>query len=122
MISNLNSPVLTGCPDYPLVLVCVSSSWLPTNIGAIKLHVGLNYADYLADFVIITKGKNYDLTVGRILNFLNGNTVTIDKAYNDYAWYKKLTDTDIFFVTRLWVMRNITLLNAKMYKKNLRTI
>jgi len=27
--------------------------------------------------------------------------VAIDKGYNDYAWYKQLTDKGIFFVTRL---------------------
>ncbi|MFT7287225.1 MAG: IS4 transposase [Halieaceae bacterium] len=36
-----------------------------------------------------------------ILNFPKGSIVAIDKAYNDYAWYKQLTDRDIVFVTRL---------------------
>jgi putative transposase len=36
-----------------------------------------------------------------MLNFPKGSIVAIDKAYNDYAWYKQLTDKDIFFVTRL---------------------
>jgi len=25
----------------------------------------------------------------------------MDKGYNDYSWYKQLTDKGIFFVTRL---------------------
>ena len=51
--------------------------------------------------VTITEGKKHDVTVGRMLNFPKGSMVAIDIAYNDYAWYKQLTDRDIFFVTRL---------------------
>jgi len=69
--------------------------------GAIKLHVGLNHAGYLPEFVTITEGKDHDITVGRTLNFPKGSIVAIDKAYNDYAWYNQLTNKGIFFVTRL---------------------
>lgn len=72
-----------------------------TTKGAIKLHVGLNHAGYLPEFVTITEGKKHDVTVGRMLSFPKGSIVAIDKAYNDYAWYKQLTDKGIFFVTRL---------------------
>jgi len=72
-----------------------------TTKGAIKLHVGLNHAGYLPEFVTVTKGKNHDVTVGRTLAFPKGSIVAIDKGYNDYAWYKQLTDKGIFFVTRL---------------------
>lgn len=69
--------------------------------GAIKLHVGLNHAGYLPEFVAITEGKTHDIKVGRTLNFPKGSIVAVDKAYNDYAWYKQLTDKGIYFVTRL---------------------
>ncbi len=72
-----------------------------TTKGAVKLHVGLNHAGYLPEFVTLTEGKKHDITVGRILNFPKGSIVAIDKAYNDYSWYKQLTDNGIFFVTRL---------------------
>jgi len=39
--------------------------------------------------------------VDRTLNFTNGSIVAIDKAYNEYAWYKQLTGKGVFFVTRL---------------------
>ena len=55
-----------------------------TTKGAIKLHVGLNHAGYLPEFVTITEGKKHDVTVGRTLNFPKGSIVAIDKAYNDY--------------------------------------
>ncbi len=72
-----------------------------TTKGAIKLHVGLNHAGYLPEFVTVTEGKTHDVTVGRTLNFPKGSIIAIDKGYNDYAWYNQLTRKGIFFVTRL---------------------
>jgi putative transposase len=72
-----------------------------TTKGAVKLHVGLNHDGYLPEFATITEGKSHDVTVGRTLEFPKGSIVAMDKAYNDYSWYKRLTDKGIFFVTRL---------------------
>jgi putative transposase len=72
-----------------------------TTKGAIKLHVGLNHGGYLPEFVTITDGKAADISIGRTLQFPKGSMVAVDRAYNDYAWYKQLTDRGIFFVTRL---------------------
>ena len=69
--------------------------------GAIKLHVGLNHDGYLPEFVTVTDGKTSDIEVGRTLEFPKGSMVAIDRGYNDYAWYKQLTEKGIFFVTRL---------------------
>ena len=90
--------------DASTIDLCLSAfPWADfrTTKGAVKLHVGLNHAGYLPEFVTITEGKKHDVTVGRTLNFPKGSIVAIDKAYNDYAWYKQLTDREIFFVTRL---------------------
>ncbi len=72
-----------------------------TTKGAVKLHVGLNHDGYLPEFVSITEGRNHDVTIGRLLKFPKGSIVAMDKGYNDYGWYKQLTDKGIFFVTRL---------------------
>jgi len=72
-----------------------------TTKGAVKLHVGLNHAGYLPEFVTLTEGNKHDVTIGRILNFPKGSIVAIDKAYNDYTWYNHLTSNGIYFVTRL---------------------
>jgi len=69
--------------------------------GAVKLHVGLNHAGYLPEFITITEGKKHDVKVGKMFDFPKGSIVAIDKGYNDYSWYKQLTDKGIFFVTRL---------------------
>lgn len=72
-----------------------------TTKGAVKMHVGLNHEGYLPEFITVTEGKTHDVTVGRMLKFPKGSIVAIDKGYNDYTWYKDLTDKGIFFVTRL---------------------
>ena len=72
-----------------------------TTKGAIKLHVGLNHGGYLPEFVTVTDGKTADITVGRMLTFPKGSIVVMDRAYNEYAWYKQLTEKGIYFVTRL---------------------
>ena len=90
--------------DASTIDVCLSVfPWADfrTTKGAIKLHVGLNHSGYLPEFVTITEGKKHDVNVGRMLNFPKGSIVAIDKGYNDYGWYKQLTDKGIFFVTRL---------------------
>lgn len=72
-----------------------------TTKGGIKLHVGLNHDGYLPEFVTITEAKTHDVIAGRALQFPKGSIVVADRGYNDYAWYKQLTDNGIFFVTRL---------------------
>ena len=72
-----------------------------TTKGAIKLHVGLNHRGHIPEFVTVTDGKAGDVTVGRTIDFPKDSIVAIDRAYNDYAWYNKLTEKGIFFVTRL---------------------
>jgi len=63
-----------------------------TTKGAIKLHVGLNHAGYLPEFVTVTEGKVGDVTLGRTLNFPKDSIVAIDRGYNDYGWYNQLTE------------------------------
>jgi hypothetical protein len=89
-----------------------------TTKGAIKLHVGLNHAGYLPEFVTVTEGKTHDVTVGRTLNFPKGSIVAVDKGYNDYAWYKQLTDKGIFFVTRLKTNAKYRVVSRRAVLKN----
>ena len=90
--------------DASTIDLCLSAfPWADfrTTKGAIKLHVGLNHAGYLPEFVTITDGKTSDIEAGRALDFPKGSMVAIDRGYNDYAWYNQLTEKGIFFVTRL---------------------
>ena len=72
-----------------------------TTKGAIKLHVGLNHAGFIPEFVTVTEGKTHDVSIGRTLKFPKGSIVAVDRGYNDYGWYNQLTEKGIFFVTRL---------------------
>jgi putative transposase len=90
--------------DASTIDLCLSAfPWanFRTTKGAIKLHIGLNHAGYLPEFVTITDGKTSDIEAGRALEFPPGSMVAIDRGYNDYAWYNQLTEKGIFFVTRL---------------------
>ncbi len=89
-----------------------------TTKGAVKLHVGLNHAGYLPEFVTLTEGKKHDITVGRILKFPKGSIVAIDKAYNDYSWYNHLTGNGIFFVTRLKSNAKYRVIDRRVVLKN----
>lgn len=107
--------------DASTIDLCLSAfPWADfrTTKGAVKLHVGLNHAGYLPEFVTITEGKKHDVTVGRMLNFPKGSMVAIDKAYNDYAWYKQLTDKEIFFVTRLKSNAKYRIIDRRSVLKN----
>ena len=80
--------------DASTIDLCLSAfPWADfrTAKGAIKLHVGLNHAGYLPEFVAITDGKTSDIEAGRALEFPKGTMVAIDRGYNDYAWYNQLT-------------------------------
>ena len=90
--------------DATVIDLCLSIfPWanFRTTKGAIKLHVGLNHAGYLPEFVTVTEGSTHEVNIGKLMNFPKGSIVVIDRGYNDYSWYKELTDKGIFFVTRL---------------------
>jgi len=89
-----------------------------TTKGAVKLHVGLNHTGYLPEFVTVTEGKTHDITVGRTLNFPKESIVAVDKGYNDYSWYKQLTDKGIYFVTRLKTNAKIRVIERRTVQKN----
>ena len=69
--------------------------------AAVKLHVGLNHAGHLPEFVTITEGNKHEVNMGKAMRFPKGSIVAVDKGYNDYEWYNALSDQGIYFVTRL---------------------
>ena len=90
--------------DASTIDLCLSAfPWanFRSTKSAIKLHVGLNHAGYLPEFAVITEGKTSDVEIGRTLGFPKGSIVAIDRGYNYYTWYNRLTEKGVFFVTRL---------------------
>jgi len=90
-------------PDATTIDLCLEVfpwSHSQQSKGAIKLHVGLDHAGMLPEFVAITDGKTHDITAGRALQLPKGSMVVFDKAYIDYQWFNSLNERGISFVTR----------------------
>lgn len=89
--------------DASLIHLCLSlfpwAEYRQTK-GAVKLHVGLNHAGYLPEFVALTEGNVHEVNIGKLMRIPKGSIVAIDRGYTDYAWFKQLNDRGIFFVTR----------------------
>ena len=69
--------------------------------GAIKLHLLLDHDGYLPSFAVVTEGKTSEIKVARTLRFVPGTILAIDRGYNDYAWFRELTQEEVYFVTRM---------------------
>jgi hypothetical protein len=69
--------------------------------GAVKLHLLLDHQGHLPAFAVVTDGKKHEIQVAREIVFSPGTTLVIDRGYTDYAWFAKLTQRAVHFVTRL---------------------
>ena len=69
--------------------------------GAIKLHLLLDHDGYLPSFAVVTEGRTSEIKVARTLRFDRGTILAIDRGYNDYEWFRELTQEDVHFVTRM---------------------
>jgi hypothetical protein len=69
--------------------------------GAVKLHCTLDHDSYLPTAVVITEGKPHEVTVARHQTFAAGTILVFDRGYQDFAWFARLTEAGVFFVTRL---------------------
>lgn len=69
--------------------------------GAVKIHLVLAHQGYLPAFVVVTEGRQHEITVARTLTFEAGTIVVADRGYSDYEWFASLTEQGVYFVTRL---------------------
>jgi hypothetical protein len=69
--------------------------------GAVKLHLLLDHDGFLPTFAVITEGKRGDIEVARKMRFPTRAVVVFDRAYEDHAWFDRLTEQGVFFVTRM---------------------
>jgi IS4 transposase len=49
----------------------------------------------------VTEGKTGEIKVARTLRFDPGTILAIDRGYNDYEWFRELTQAEVYFVTRM---------------------
>ena len=66
-----------------------------------KLHLLLDHDGYLPEYAYISNGNKHDVTIARHLSLSKGSIITMDRAYNDYALFSAWTKKGIYFVTRL---------------------
>jgi len=68
--------------------------------GAMKLHMGLDHDGFIPAFAVVTESRVMETTVARQLTLPKGSIAVFDRGYSEFAWFKTLDDTGIFFVTR----------------------
>jgi hypothetical protein len=90
--------------DATVIALCVSAfDWAQfrRTKGAVKLHLLLDHDGYLPSFAVVTEGKQHEVQVARQLHFAPGTIVAIDRGYTDYEWFARLSEENVYFVTRL---------------------
>ncbi len=69
--------------------------------GGVKLHVLLNNADLMPEFIHITEARVNDCKGLPYLNLKAGTIVALDRGYNDYKQFGAWTMQSVYFVTRM---------------------
>lgn len=69
--------------------------------AAFKLHVGLDHDGLIPCFARVTEGRVSENEQARAFSVPAGSVVVFDKGYNNYRWHKTLTDSGIYWVTRI---------------------
>ena len=90
--------------DSTVVQVCVDIfDWAKyqRGKGAIKLHFTLDHDGYLPTVMVMTEGNRNDMAVARQWKFAAGTVLVFDRGYNSMEWLQQLTESGIYFVTRL---------------------
>ncbi len=81
--------------------------------GAVKLHLLLDHDGYLPTYAYISNGKKQDVTVARKVPLAAHSIVAMDRGYNDYRLFSYWTGSNIFFVTRLKVNADYTVVKER---------
>lgn len=69
--------------------------------GGVKLHLLLDHDGYFPRYCVISTARTGDIDIARYLDFPEGSVLVLDRAYNDFEWFYRLTEQGIFFVTRM---------------------
>lgn len=72
--------------------------------GAVKIHALLNIRSQIPEFMVITDGKEHEVTVARGMDFSlypPGSIFVIDRGYTDYELLQKIRKAGHHFVIRL---------------------
>lgn len=69
--------------------------------GGLKVHALLPMDRYVPEFIWMSPGSYHDNHFLGQPEFLPGNIYVFDKGYANYALFKKWTENNIYFVTRI---------------------
>jgi Transposase DDE domain/Domain of unknown function (DUF4372) len=69
--------------------------------GAVKLHFTLDHAGYLPAAMVITTGKYSELAMARRQSWDPGTILLFDRGFIQFSWFKQLTDSGVWFITRV---------------------
>jgi len=91
--------------SFDLTTISLALSAFPwakfrTKKGGIKLHVLLDNADLMPDFVHMIEARMHDCKALSLLNLKPGTIIVMDRAYNDYSQFGEWCIQGVYFVTR----------------------
>jgi hypothetical protein len=69
--------------------------------GAVKLPFTLDHDGYLPAALVITNGKQHEVTVARQGTYPRGTILIMDRGYLDLGWFATLDRAGVYFVTRV---------------------
>jgi hypothetical protein len=90
--------------DASVIAMCLSVfDWAKyrRTKGAIKLHLLLDHAGYLPQFVNITEGRVHEINILKKVSIDAGTIVAIDRGLVDYELFGYWTRNGVYFVTPL---------------------
>lgn len=96
--------------DSTVISLCLSVfPWAKyrTAKGGLKLHYQLDYAGDIPSLLVITEGRENDLSVAKKDIPIEPDSIyCFDRAYVDFSYFRRLDDMGCTFVTR--VKKNLT--------------
>lgn len=90
--------------DATIIDLCLSMfSWAKfrTAKGGIKLHYQFNHSGQIPSFLVVTDAKQHETTVVKRFFPISADSIyCLDRGYNDFILYRRITEARAFFVTR----------------------
>ena len=107
--------------DATVIQLCLSIfDWAKfrRTKGAIKLHLLLDHAGYLPQFVNITTGKVHEVNILKKLSFDSGTIVAFDRGLVNYQQWGEWTKQGVYFVTRMKENADYQVIKSNKVPKN----